>query len=113
MAGEFSFVELVQASQGRRKKGVVVQSNTVHIIEATIIRPKDPPSVQPSVHLSAPSTVPVKSSVGIEIRESTAMPLAVPVHESSSDEEPMFLKRGGKRPATSDLEKTWKTWDHR
>ena len=108
MAGEFSFAELVQTCQGRRKKGVVVQSNTVHIIEATIIRPRDPSSVQPSVHLNAGlsvlSIVPVKPSVGIEVRDPIVLSPAVPVPESSSNKKPMSLKRKGKRLATSDPE---------
>ena len=40
--------------------------------------------------------------MGFEIREPTVIPTTVPVHESSSDEKPMSLKRREKRPATLD-----------
>ena len=107
MAGELSFAELVQTRQGRRKKGVG-QSGNVPTIEATISRPRDPPSVQPNIHLSTgpsvPSMVPIMPSVRIEVRESIIPSPAVPALESSSDEEPISLKMMGKRLATSDPE---------
>ena len=106
MAGEFSFVELVQAHQDRRKR---VVGQTVSTAEATISRSRDPSSVQPSIHSSAgpsiASMVSVMPSVKIEVREPMIPSPAVPVPESSSDEEPISLKRRGKKPATSDLEK--------
>ena len=45
MAGEFSFAELVQARQSRRKKKLV-QTSTVPSTKAISSHPRDPPSVQ-------------------------------------------------------------------
>ena len=110
MAGEFSFAELVQARQSRRKRGLV-QTSTVPPsaqIEATSSRPRDPPSVQPGVlpsgGSSGTSTVPVVQSVRVEVREPSIPPPAVSVPELSSDDEPIALRRRGKRLVTVDPE---------
>ena len=106
MAYEFSFAELVQARQSRRKRGVV-QTSTILSTEVMSSRPRDPPSAGPSVT----STMPVMSSVRIEVREPIIPPHAIPVPESSSDEEPIALRRRGKRPITVDPEEVpLRTW---
>ena len=108
MAGGFSFAELVQARQGRRKRAVG-QLSTVPTTEAMISRLRDLPVAQPSIHpnagLSVPSMVSIMPNVRIEVREPMIPSPAVPVPESSSDEESISLKRRGKRPVTSDPEK--------
>ena len=76
--------------------------------EATSSRPRDPSSVQPgvlpSVGPSGTSTVPVVQSVRVEVREPSIPLPAVPVPELSSDDEPIALRRRGKRPVTVDPE---------
>ena len=105
MVGEFSFAELVQARQIKRKKRLV-QMSTVPSTEAISNRPRDPPSVQPSVPPSAgpsgTSAMPVIPRVRVEVREPIIPPPAIPIPESSTDEEPIALRRRGKRPVTVD-----------
>ena len=48
--------------------------------------------------------MPVVQSVRVEVREPSIPLPAVPVPELSSDDEPIALKRRGKRPITVDLE---------
>ena len=113
LAGEFSFAELVQARQSRRKIGLV-QTSTVPSTEATSNRPRDPPSVQPSippsVGPSGSSTVPAMPSVRVEVIE-PIIPLVVPIPELSSDDEPIALRMRGKRPVTVDPEEVpLRTW---
>ena len=110
MAGEFSFAELVQARQSRRKKRLVQTSTVPPSVQTEVIssRPRDPPSVQPSVPPSAgpsgTSTVPVMPRVRVEVREPFISPLAVPIPKVSSDDEPIALRRRAKRPVTVDSE---------
>ena len=111
MVGEFSFAELVRARQNRRKRGLVQTSIVPPSVqtEATSSRLRDPPSVQPdvlpSVGPSGTSTMPVVQSVRVEVRKPSIPPSAVLVPELSSDNEPIALRRRGKRPITVDPEK--------
>ena len=109
MAGEFSFAELVQARQNRRKRGLVQTSIVPPNVQTKVTssRPRDPPSVQlgglPNVGPSDASTGPVMPSVSVEVREPFIPPPAVSVPEVSSDDEPIALRRG-KRPITVEHE---------
>ena len=104
MGGEFSFAELVQACQSRKMRGGF-KTSIVPSTEAISNCPRDPPSVQPSIPPSGSLTVPAMPSVRVEVIEPSIPLLAVPVLELSSDDEPIALRRRGKRPVIVDPEK--------
>ena len=100
MAGEFSFADLVQARQSRRKSGQAAVQPSIRVDTER----EEQSSVQPGVQPSVVQTTHIRPNV--EFKESEpiiTLPMG-PVHESTSDDEPISLKRRGKRPAISDPE---------